>query len=206
MSAEEPVDVRIQRTRRQLRDAVLSLAEEQDLATMTVAQITERAGINRQTFYRHYRDREEIVAQMLDTLFDELAAEHDTLFRAHRAPSPDVPPPSLVALFRALGQHPALYRRLLGEAGSTAFAERLRRLHERWFLRLWDDLGIAVPVTEPPATLRARVAATATEGALGWWLRAGETISPERAASWTWELLSPLWFEHSSLKRDAAHH
>ena len=193
MSPPSPSDPRVRRTRRQLREAFLVLADEREIAAITVGDIAGRAGINRNTFYRHYRDKDELVAGTLDALFDELTAASRELVAAHAISIADGGPPTMVALFRVLGRHPRLYRRLLGEAGSTGFADRLRAFHERQFLQLWHDLGLEVVQGSPPVELRARLGATAVEGAIGWWLASDPSDSPERAATWTWQLLTPLW-------------
>ncbi|MET0424817.1 MAG: helix-turn-helix domain-containing protein [Actinoplanes sp.] len=44
-----------------LRDAALALFEEQGFEKTTVVQITERAGLNRRTFFHHFADKREVV-------------------------------------------------------------------------------------------------------------------------------------------------
>ncbi|GAA2582082.1 TetR/AcrR family transcriptional regulator [Winogradskya consettensis] len=44
-----------------LRDAALSLFVEQGFEKTTVAQIAERAGLNRRTFFHHFADKREVV-------------------------------------------------------------------------------------------------------------------------------------------------
>jgi AcrR family transcriptional regulator len=202
MSDSRPLDPRVRRTRRFLQEALLALAEEQDFAAIRVGQITRRADVNRNTFYLHYRDKDDLVAQTLEGLFDELTVPSRAFFESHKSLSPDVVPESTLALFRELGHRPGFYHRLLGEAGSTAFADRLRAFYEGQFLRLWHDFGVTAAPGSPPAELRARFAATAMEGAIGWWLEEGEPVDPDQAAAWAWQLLSPLWF--AATGQDAA--
>ena len=133
--------------------------------------------------------------QTLDALFEALTSASRAFADAHRALAPNVVPDSTLALFRQLALRPAFYHRLLGEAGSTAFADRLRAFHERQFLRLWHDLKVVAAPGSPPAEMRARVAATAIEGAIGWWLSSDAATDSEQVAIWTWELLNPLWFD-----------
>ncbi|WP_305787201.1 TetR/AcrR family transcriptional regulator [Symbioplanes lichenis] len=44
-----------------LREAALALFVEQGFEKTTVAQITERAGLNRRTFFHHFADKREVV-------------------------------------------------------------------------------------------------------------------------------------------------
>jgi AcrR family transcriptional regulator len=202
MSTSRPLDPRVRRTRRLLQDALLALAEERDFSAITVGEITRRADVNRNTFYLHYRDKDDLVTQTLDALFDELTAPSRAFVESHKSLSPDVVPESTLALFRELGHRPRFYHRLLGEAGSTAFADRLRAFHERQFLRLWHDFGVSAAPGRPPAELRARFGATAMEGAIGWWLSSEEAVDSDQAATWAWQLLTPLWF--AAVGQDAA--
>lgn len=47
--------------RKRLQDAAWALFDERGYETTTVAQITERAGLNRATFFRHFADKREIL-------------------------------------------------------------------------------------------------------------------------------------------------
>jgi AcrR family transcriptional regulator len=194
VSTATSLDPRVRRTRRLLQEAVLSLAEERDVASITIQDITRRAEVNRATFYLHYRDKDDLVAQALDALFDEFTAEGRAFVDAHGRLAPDVVPPPLVDLFRHVGERPNLYRRLLGSTGASAFAARLRVFEEQQFLRVWREMGLMAAPGSPPAELRARFAIAALQGTVSWWLERGRQESPETMAAWLWHLLSPLAF------------
>lgn len=195
MSQETKLDPRKIRTRRLLETSLLALLEEQEITDITVGEIARRAGVNRNTFYLHYRDKDDLLAQTLEDLFEELTAPSREFVEAHEVLRPDVVPAATLGLFSRLGQHPALYHRLIGEAGATPFADRLRTFHEQQFLRLWKELGLVATAGSPPPEMRARCCATLVEGAIGWWLGAGQGPPAEDAARYTWQMLRPLWFE-----------
>src|SRR5512140_2583573 len=54
---QEKLDPRIKRTRALLEDAFMLLLEERGFQAVTVQDITERAGVNRATFYAHFADK-----------------------------------------------------------------------------------------------------------------------------------------------------
>ena len=60
------VDPRVLRTRRLLQDALLSLARERSLDEISVADVADRATVNRSTFYQHYPDTDTLLADALD--------------------------------------------------------------------------------------------------------------------------------------------
>ena len=45
-------------------DALLALSRSEDLERITVKQIVEKSGLSLQTFYNHFRDKEDLVAWM----------------------------------------------------------------------------------------------------------------------------------------------
>lgn len=72
------MDRRVRRTRRQLRDALLALVMEQGYERVTIQQITDRADLSRATFYLHYKEKDELLADSLESLFDELVESLDS--------------------------------------------------------------------------------------------------------------------------------
>lgn len=58
-------DSRWQRAQEKLRVAVLQLASEQAISTVSVVQVAERAGVDRTTFYKHAVDPESLLVSIL---------------------------------------------------------------------------------------------------------------------------------------------
>ena len=52
----EPVDRRVRKTRRQLRECLITLLKEKKVQDITVGELTDMADLNRGTFYLHYKD------------------------------------------------------------------------------------------------------------------------------------------------------
>src|SRR5512140_2009237 len=55
--APEKIDPRVKRTRLLLEQAFMELIQEKGFQAVTVQDITERAGVNRATFYAHFPDK-----------------------------------------------------------------------------------------------------------------------------------------------------
>lgn len=55
--APEKIDPRVKRTRNLLEQAFMQLIQEKGFQAVTVQDITERAGVNRATFYAHFADK-----------------------------------------------------------------------------------------------------------------------------------------------------
>lgn len=63
--SDTATDPRVRRTRKLLQDAFRELVHEKRFSAITVQDITERATVNRATFYAHYKDKEELGASCL---------------------------------------------------------------------------------------------------------------------------------------------
>lgn len=68
------VDPRVKRTRKLLQQALKELLEEQNFANISIQDITERATVNRTTFYAHFPDKYALLDSMLRELFQQKIA------------------------------------------------------------------------------------------------------------------------------------
>jgi len=59
--AEKITDRRVQRTRRLLHKALMSLILEKKYESITVQEILDRADVGRSTFYMHFQDKDELL-------------------------------------------------------------------------------------------------------------------------------------------------
>ena len=68
-------DPRVIRTRGLLRTALMELAVEKSFASLTIQDVTRRAGLNRTTFYLHFNGLHELLEDCARSLFAELRGE-----------------------------------------------------------------------------------------------------------------------------------
>ena len=61
---DNATDLRIIKTRRTIRNALVDLMSEKELSAVTISELSARAEINRKTFYRHYRTISDVVAEL----------------------------------------------------------------------------------------------------------------------------------------------
>jgi AcrR family transcriptional regulator len=196
--AEPPaVDRRTRRTKRALQTALLNLAEEKDLESITVREITDRADINRATFYQHFRGKDDIVASEYDALFEEVTVEDRAFTDQHLTLSPEVVPPPLVTLFKNLNHRRHLFGRLFSGADQNGFVIRLQLFEQEQFVRVWNDMALVPTPGSPPVEVRGTVATGIVRSFVAWWLHNGEDVSEETAAEWLWTILKPLWFSET---------
>lgn len=66
------MDRRTWRTRRQLKNALLSLILEKNFDEITIEDITSRAALGRTTFYLHYHDKDELMVEAINSITQEI--------------------------------------------------------------------------------------------------------------------------------------
>lgn len=71
INKEKEMDLRIRRSKGLIYDALLRLLEEMDYKNITIKIIAEEAAVSRPTFYRIYRDKDEILLKYMDEIFEE---------------------------------------------------------------------------------------------------------------------------------------
>ncbi len=68
-----PTDLRVIKTRQTIRSALISLMSEKELSDITISELSERAQINRKTFYRHYGAISDVITEFEDELLSDFA-------------------------------------------------------------------------------------------------------------------------------------
>ena len=57
----ESKDIRIQKTKKSIEDAFLSLIKEKSFTDITIKDLCDKAMISRSTFYAHYKDKYDLL-------------------------------------------------------------------------------------------------------------------------------------------------
>jgi len=165
------LDARIVRTREALRQAMIDLASERPLDTITVRAIAARAGVGYATFFRHYVDKEALLADVADVLTRTFLAQVRPLLLARDRRGAAR---SLCAYVEAhLPIHKAL---IAGGAGETVRAGMLRQALET-MTRARPDLAHG-PLDE----MLLFHLASSILNLLAWWLRNLDRVDAEAMA------------------------
>src|SRR5512147_1037511 len=112
-------NLRVRRTQKLLREALVELIEERGFDTLTVGEITERAMVSRAAFYRNYQDKYDLVEQIFAEAMQALLNAVSESGTAHSAEI-------WVRFFEHIAEYERLYRALLGRKGSPWFVLKMR--------------------------------------------------------------------------------
>lgn len=177
-------DRRINRTRRQLREALMSLLLEKGYSTVTVEEITNRADLGRTTFYLHYRDKEELLLESIETTAEELRAQVDQLLSTNSSETNYSN--AIHFVFQQAAKNASLYRIILSGGAANSVLNRIREIFSEAALeffqrRLSDPNNLPSAI---PLDVVAHAFATSMLGLMTWWLEQGIPYSAEQISSY----------------------
>src|SRR5579872_3528901 len=101
-------NLRVRRTQKLLREALIELIEERGFDALTVGELTSRAMVSRAAFYRNYQDKYDLVEQIFEEIRSTLQGTVATM------ESEQHPPQIWVKFFEHIAEYERLYRALLG--------------------------------------------------------------------------------------------
>ena len=174
-------DPRSIRTCELLRQALISLAAEKNFASLTVQDVTDLAGLNRTTFYLHYRGLHELLEDCARTLFEQMHIEIYANKVSRDSRNPTTLTPFVESVFRHLEKHERFYLAMLGRQSDPLFRGLFQELlfeliFEPIALRTQDDF------TDPQLEMKIRFFNAGFTGVASWWLEKGKPIPVEQAA------------------------
>jgi len=116
------VDPRVRRTRRLLREALISLMLEKDFASISIKEITERAEVAYITFFRHYESLDQLLMEILDDGLGGLQTHIETLAKQSETSALET---EGRLIFEYIGQKADLFRILFKSQSVTRVRKKV---------------------------------------------------------------------------------
>lgn len=165
-------DPRVRKTRRNLREAFIRLILEEGYDSITIQDIASEAETARITFYRHYMDKEQLLTDCLDTLYEELVNKIESQISGGIS---NVVTPIHV-FYEHLASEEQLYKVLFSSLGTQTVIKRLTHyMSERLAHQL--ELLPASGKVNTPLEVIANHLASAQIGLGVWWLEKNQPYS-----------------------------
>ncbi len=180
-------DLRVIRTKKLIKEALLTLIEKQGFDSITVKDIAKQAEINRGTFYSHYEDKYDLMNAYIDEIFEEVEEKLiKNLQRLFHQENPTGFPPDayrvLVPFSEFLQRNRVIMKSLLGPTGDPHFQSRLKQfMHDALFKRASGSLFLRQKALVPSDYLISYIA-SAHIGVMQEWLIQDRDESPEEIA------------------------
>lgn len=182
VNADATVDRRIRRTRKAIRGALQVLLHETSLELITIREIAERADVSYTTFFRHYPDKEAVLADLAN---DQVVRLLDLCLPLVNLLNEETYAACL-ATCQHINKDRVLWTTLLtGGAAGTVRASFIQRTLEK-------AAGMPKVHDWLPVDIGTTIAVGITLDLLGWWLSRAKRRSPEEIAGMLDKLLSAI--------------
>jgi AcrR family transcriptional regulator len=168
----EKTDRRVRKTQQALSDALVALILEKGYDAITIKEITERADVAHATFYRHYRDKDELLRRKLE----EVVGEIEALTR-----EPTLQDAEGYLIFKHAQENSSLYRILLGSQGTLQVRKWLKDRMAANTLRLCKQLFTNQDTLIPPEVAAHHIAGSLLL-LIEWWLDQEMPYPPHQMA------------------------
>jgi AcrR family transcriptional regulator len=174
-------DPRSIHTRELLRGALIQLAAEKSFASLTIRDVTHKAGLNRTTFYLHYSGMHALLEDCARTLFEQMRTEIYGNKTTGVRQDPNVLTPYIECVFRHLEQHEKFYRAMLGRQGDPLFRVLFQEL---LYELIFEPVMERNPDKQDSLQLEMimHFFSSGFGGVAEWWLEKGMPISAEQAS------------------------
>ncbi|MBD8025989.1 TetR/AcrR family transcriptional regulator [Ureibacillus sp. Re31] len=171
-------------TKKEIKDAFISLIEEKGFNAVTVRDIATRAKINRGTFYLHYLDKFDLLEKCEQEIFQKIegiarelnSSNMKELFSSGR------PLPFIVNLFHYFQKDASFLKVILSPKGDPLFEEKLRNtIIDNMFRNIsnipnMSNLNI-------PLEVMTQFISSAHLGVIRYWLNTDMKQTPEEISS-----------------------
>jgi AcrR family transcriptional regulator len=191
-------DLRWKKSGALLTRAVLELAGEKPIQLITARDVTERAGLNRSTFYKHSKNPSDLLREHLR---GELGSIRARLFEA--IPFEGFRPAmarATLALLTHVVSHKNIYGPALGEFDDAALHQLLSGHVEQTFELVFAGGHVVLPFVDDDissgARFTSRFIAHGTVGAIDAWLADSEDLDVEKFLD-RYRYQLPAWWPNS---------
>lgn len=162
MGEQKKENRKVKYTKMVLREALLSLMEDRPINKITVTDICEKADINRGTFYTHYTDHYDLLAQIEGELFDEVRrALYDMSTTTDTAAV-------VLEIIRCLERNGDLCKIIFSEYGDADFLKKIMFIAHDHCLQEWATK--ATKTAHVPVEYLYSFTANGTVGILQKWI------------------------------------
>ncbi len=178
-AAEEKLDPRVLRTRKLLKESILDLLTEKSFEEITIQDITDRASLNRVTFYLHYDNKLDLLQHASYEILDKLVESYGgrTIFSFPKGAHSIIQ-----ANFEHLQKYQFFYKAVLGRDGVLPFIRALEDyVYQSNLKRLREERGQDLEITLE-REINLRHLAAGLVGIASWWMENDQPCSPAEMA------------------------
>ncbi len=174
--AEEKQDRRIRRTKGLMRDALIELMTEKPFSEITARDITEKADLNRSTFYLHYDNVFGLLDEMENEVVETFARMMEKMeFRQDR----EWEYPVIGSICDYIVENPKLCYGLLVNSRSDRLTARLTEIMKERGKKVYQEMGMNTDMESEKADYIHQFIANGAIAMVKQWLTEGMSLPKE---------------------------
>jgi len=179
-SAKNKLDPRVIRTRKLLQEAFIELVGEKGYWDITIQDITDRATLNRVTFYLHYDNKEDLLVHTTNHILDELVKRAE--LSKKKATPREAVLEGLAINFEVFADYADFMKSMLGKDGVWSFIFAMQDYHYQTSIKTLEKRGYISPENEQEIQVAIRHMHSAFMGVLQWWFANDMSLPREEMA------------------------
>ena len=177
-------EIKVAKTKQLIRDTFVELIEEKGFESISVRDITLKAGLNRGTFYLHYQDKYDLMeknqTEILVGLKDAMKDMNPSDLFEHY--SNDLKYPPIIKVFEYLTENARFIKVLISSKGDPAFPKKMKNilktaLYEKLVKLIGTENSLTIPYEYSTAFI-----SSAFFGVIEQWLERDVPHTPEEMA------------------------
>ncbi|MDQ7093547.1 TetR/AcrR family transcriptional regulator C-terminal domain-containing protein [Desulfosporosinus sp. PR] len=177
-------DRRTIRTKKMIRSALAELIDEKGFINISVTDLTQRADINRGTFYLHYVDKYDLLEKIEDEIIQEIEEEtkHLDSVNMMNIDTTNEPLPFMVKLFEYFRENSVIIKSILGPKGDPTFDRKIKKFIETNLFEKQKSKSFNVDRAVIPEEYFRPYILSADLGVIQHWLEKGMKETPDEMA------------------------
>ena len=184
-------EIKVEKTKKLIKEMLLDLIEEKGFESISVRDITLKAGLNRGTFYLHYRDKYDLMEKSQNEILEGL--QDRLLFirpkEMNEFYSNDEVYPPILNVYHYLKENQRFIKILISTKGDPAFPKKMKEQIKKTIYEKLVDLLEEEYIIEIPHEYTTAFISSAFFGLMEQWLEKEEPITPEEMAIMHMKLL-----------------
>jgi len=182
------MDLRIKRTRLFIINAFFDLIKEKGFDALTIGDLSERAMINRSTFYHHYKDKYDLAEKCLEERFNVLIRKMDRIQQEISTERQAFL--NILNLLTHIEENADLYQLLFGRNGISIFISQLHSYIIKLLRFRFQNIPEINTQSVIPQSMFEEFLAGAYIGTIQWWLEHISEYSVEEVSRWLYTLVA----------------
>lgn len=183
-------DLRVKRSKKMILDAFVALVEEKGYDRITVQEISDRAMINRTTFYAHFQDKQDLYDSILQTSIQSFISvfQPSHLVQGNRVKIKEIEQ-TFTKIYEQIRENKKFFLMILHSSGTDTLHKQIVQTFTATYPEVLKQLQVTESAMEIPVDLIIEFITSIFIGTIRWWTTSETTMEPNELAKLTIKLV-----------------